>query len=114
MVPARLAAGLDGRQGARHRHRTVQPRRPGNPERDRAPGLRCAHAPPGNLEATQALACGTCGANETGGWERRIHHGSTEGTEMNFYFALSFPCTPCLRGEKRPTNHGKLLSCGAR
>ena len=44
--------------GRESRHRTVQPRRPGNPERHRAPGLRRADTAAGHLQAAQTVAAG--------------------------------------------------------
>src|SRR5579864_1765901 len=56
MVCSRAAAGGNGKSGIGGRHPAVQPGRAGNPERDRAPGVRCAVPTACYLQAAQAVA----------------------------------------------------------
>src|SRR3981189_695954 len=54
MVHARIAAGRASRSQSCHRRRTLQPRRTGNSERDRAPKLCCTGQASRDLESPEA------------------------------------------------------------
>src|ERR1700687_6208331 len=64
MVHARPAADRESRPHAGHRPRTIQPRRTGNSERDRAPELCCAGQASRNLESSEAGSGRSCRAGE--------------------------------------------------
>ena len=67
VVSARLAAGGTGGSRTRHRHRTVQPRRTGNSERHRTPGICRVGPAPGHLQDPQTGAGGSSRAGEVAG-----------------------------------------------
>src|SRR6266478_5814945 len=67
MVHAGHAADRESRPHSRHRHRAIQPRRPGNSERNRAPRLCCAGQASCNLKSPKAGSRGSCRAWEAAG-----------------------------------------------
>src|ERR1700732_923721 len=64
MVQARITAGRESRPDSRYRHRTLQPWRPGNSERNRTPKLCCARQASRNLESSEAGSGRSCRARE--------------------------------------------------
>src|SRR6267378_3114600 len=67
MVHARIAAGRASRSQSCHRRRTLQPRRTGNSERDRAPKLCCAGQASRDLESPEVGTGRACRAGEAVG-----------------------------------------------
>src|SRR6202521_3289205 len=64
MVHARPAADRESRPHPRYRHRTLQPWRPGNSERNRTPKVCCAGQASRNLERSEAGSGRSCRAGE--------------------------------------------------
>src|ERR1700687_2226035 len=64
MVHARPAADRESRPHPRYRHRTLQPWRPGNSERNRTPKVCCAGQASRNLESSEAGSGRSCRAGE--------------------------------------------------
>src|ERR1700688_2181918 len=87
MVHARPAADRESRPHAGHRHRTIQPRRTGNSERDRAPELCCAGQASRNLESPEAGSGRSCRAGEDVGEAAGEATFSTAGGNAPVQFA---------------------------
>src|ERR1700676_1321525 len=64
MVHPRITAGRQSCPSPRCRHRTLQPRRPGNSERNRTPKVCCAGQASRNLESSEAGSGRSCRAGE--------------------------------------------------